>query len=75
MPIKRCTTPAGEAGWKYGDSGHCYKERSDALRQMRAIRWQQSKGNIEDYYKSIREEHLEKDELYELGLIELLETL
>ena len=44
MPIKKCTLPDGGSGYKYGDSGHCYKSREDALEQMRAIKWRQAQA-------------------------------
>jgi len=49
MPIKRCTTSEGGSGYKYGDSGHCYKNRDDAIEQMRAIKWRegQAKGKFD----------------------------
>jgi len=36
MPIKRCTLPNGEQGFKWGDSGKCYAKRTDAERQAQA---------------------------------------
>lgn len=37
MPIQKCTLPEGGDGFKYGDSGQCYKNRKDAVRQGVAI--------------------------------------
>lgn len=42
MPIKRCQKD-GAKGYKYGESGTCYKSRSKALEQMRAIKASQSR--------------------------------
>lgn len=36
MPLKECQIN-GEKGWKWGDSGHCYKSKEDAMKQARAI--------------------------------------
>lgn len=47
MPIKRCTLPNGGSGYKYGDSGKCYKNRKDAITQMKAIKVSQQKGKGE----------------------------
>lgn len=44
MPIQRCTLEGGGQGWKWGESGHCYPTRAGALRQMRAIKSNQAKG-------------------------------
>ena len=63
MPIKRCTTDSGGSGWKYGDSGKCYRSRKDAIKQMKAIKWRQSQGNI-----SFKNEGLTFEELLSLGL-------
>lgn len=63
MPIKRCTTDSGGSGWKYGDSGKCYKNRSDAIKQMRAIKISESKGAA-DY----SDEGLTYQELLEISL-------
>lgn len=41
MPIQRCTLPNGKSGYKWGSQGKCYSSRSDALRQMRAIKYSQ----------------------------------
>lgn len=68
MPIKRCTTDGGASGWKYGDSGKCYKNRSDAIKQMRAIKISESKGSAPDY----SEEGLSYQELLELGIKDIL---
>lgn len=57
MPIKRCTLPEGGSGFKYGNSGKCYKNREDALKQMRAIKQQQSQSdswNIEKFLEDLR---------------------
>lgn len=75
MPIKRCTTSDGESGYKFGDSGHCYKTRQQALRQMRAIKWQQSHSNLELYNKSLQDENLSQDDWYMLGLLELNDNI
>jgi hypothetical protein len=53
MPIHKCTTEDGETGFKYGNSGKCYKDREDALKQMRAIKWSEShseKAQAQDDY-------------------------
>jgi len=42
MPIKRCSLPGGGKGYKYGDSGKCYKSREQALKQMRAIKYSET---------------------------------
>lgn len=36
MPIKRCTLPNGQLGWKWGDQGKCYPSRAAAVRQAQA---------------------------------------
>ena len=59
----KCTTDSGGSGWKYGDSGKCYKNRKDALSQMRAIKFQQSRGVID-----FSNEGLTNDELLGLSL-------
>ena len=46
MPIQRCTLPDGGSGYKWGDNGKCYADRSKAIEQMRAIKYQQSKGTV-----------------------------
>ena len=33
MPIEQCTLPEGGHGWRWGEHGHCYRERADAERQ------------------------------------------
>ena len=38
MPIKRCSLPGGGKGYKYGQSGKCYKNKKDAIKQEVAIR-------------------------------------
>lgn len=38
MPIKRCTLPNGESGYKAGDTGKCYKSRKKAEEQLAAIK-------------------------------------
>ena len=43
MPIKKCKTTTGKSGYKYGDSGKCYTQRSKAVKQARAIKASQSK--------------------------------
>lgn len=37
MPIQHCTLPDGKPGFKYGDSGKCYKDGRDAAKQGIAI--------------------------------------
>lgn len=37
MPIKKCKLPTGKSGYKYGDSGKCYSDRSKAVKQGQAI--------------------------------------
>ena len=37
MPIKECTLPNGKSGFKWGDSGKCYKDKKDAVKQGIAI--------------------------------------
>jgi hypothetical protein len=36
MPIRSCTLPDGGKGYKWGDSGKCYRNRKDAERQASA---------------------------------------
>ena len=36
MPIKSCTLPDGKEGYKWGDRGHCYADRSRAVAQAQA---------------------------------------
>lgn len=43
MPINRCTLPNGKKGWRYG-SQKCFSKREDALKQMRAIKYSQTKS-------------------------------
>ena len=47
MPIKRCTLPNGGSGFKYGNSGKCYSKRSDAIKQMQAIKVSQQRSKSE----------------------------
>lgn len=58
MPIKKCTLPEGGSGYKYGDSGKCYKNRKDAIKQMKAIKWRESQGSedwdIEKFLEDLR---------------------
>lgn len=56
MPIKRCTTKDGKNGYKWGDSGACYENREDALKQMRAIKYSQT-HSIE---AEVLQEHLKE---------------
>lgn len=37
-PMMRCTLPSGKRGWKWGSSGHCYAQKSDANEQRKAIK-------------------------------------
>ena len=37
MPIQSCTLSSGGKGFKWGEQGHCYASREQALKQMRAI--------------------------------------
>ena len=36
MTIHSCTLPDGSSGYKWGDHGHCYKDRADAEKQAQA---------------------------------------
>ena len=45
MPIKKCKTQTGKSGYKYGDSGKCYSQRSKAVKQAQAIKASQSRNN------------------------------
>ncbi len=44
MPIQKCKLKGGKSGWKWGKSGKCYSKRSDALKQMKAIKASQKRG-------------------------------
>jgi hypothetical protein len=44
MPIQRCTLKGGKKGWKWGSSGKCYPNKSQAERQMRAIHASKSRA-------------------------------
>jgi hypothetical protein len=44
MPIKKCKTPKGKSGFKYGDSGKCYSDRSKAVKQAQAIKASQARA-------------------------------
>jgi len=37
MPIKTCTLPSGKSGYKWGDSGKCYRSKKKAIKQGIAI--------------------------------------
>lgn len=58
MPIQRCTLPNGGSGYKWGESGKCYSDREDALRQMRAIKVNQANKTEADL-KELEEIDLE----------------
>ena len=55
MPIKRCTLPDGEMGFKWGDSGTCYRNRGSAVRQAQAAyahgykKWDRKKKKRRQY--------------------------
>ena len=36
MPLQKCVRPNGKQGWKWGKSGKCHPNKSDAKRQMNA---------------------------------------
>lgn len=42
MPIQKCYIN-GKSGFKYGSTGKCYRSKSKALRQMRAIKASQNR--------------------------------
>jgi hypothetical protein len=44
MPIKSCTLSGGGSGYKFGDSGHCYASREQAIKQMKAEYFNGYKG-------------------------------
>ena len=52
MPIKRCTTDSGGSGWKYGDSGKCYRSRKDAIKQMIELSIPRNKRRNNDAYSA-----------------------
>lgn len=64
MPLKRCKLPDGSQGWKYGDSGKCYKKKADAIKQGVAIsgpegfkkEMKKSKGRRTEIIDSITEQ-------------------
>lgn len=58
MPIERCGK--NNEGYRWGNSGKCYDNKEDALKQMRAIKVsQQSKGEkVDTELKEIDEEIL-----------------
>ncbi len=33
MPLTNCSLPSGGSGWKYGQSGKCYENKKDAVKQ------------------------------------------
>jgi len=43
MPIKKCKTPTGKSGYKYGNSGKCYTQKSKAEAQRKAIKASQTR--------------------------------
>jgi len=43
MPIKKCKTPTGKSGYKYGNSGKCYTQKSKAERYGRAVKASQNR--------------------------------
>jgi hypothetical protein len=53
MPIMKCTLPNGKSGYKFGKSGKCYPTKEEALRQMRAIKHQQSKSKEEEFIEEV----------------------
>lgn len=68
MPIKKCSLPNGKSGYKYGDSGKCYENKEDAIKQMRAIKYSETHSqvvrDIHDYYG------LTEDDLKDLATYE-----
>jgi hypothetical protein len=55
MPIQRCSLPNGKKGYKWGPSGKCYPTREGALKQMRAIKHQQSKSFFEKVLDTLKD--------------------
>lgn len=44
MPVMRCTLKGGGSGWKYGESGTCYADKQDAIKQGLAISYSEGHG-------------------------------
>ena len=55
MPIQSCSLPDGSRGFRYGKSGKCYKSREAALRQMRAIKFSESQGELTEAYVKLKQ--------------------
>ncbi len=71
MPLKKCTID-GSSGWKWGDSGKCFKNKKDALRQGAAIEIsKQQRGKAsnldEKFFLSLTKEE-QVDIMHEAGL-------
>ena len=50
MPIERCTLPNGEGqGWRWGQSGTCYRDRADAEKQTAAAHANGFTGDAEHW--------------------------
>ena len=43
MPFKKCKTSTGKSGTKWGNRGKCYRQKSKAVKQMKAIRASQAR--------------------------------
>ena len=57
MPFERCTLPEGGRGWRWGTHGKCYKDKSDADKQRKAVEWSKHQAELTDAFK-----YLEKKE-------------
>ena len=58
MPIQECTLPEGGKGFKYGDSGKCYANRSDAEAQAAAVH---ASGYVEKKFEAIKKSASDDD--------------
>lgn len=50
MPLQNCTTKEGKSGWKWGDSGHCYRDKKMALKQGVAIEKDKQRRGEKSYF-------------------------
>jgi hypothetical protein len=66
MPIKRCAMSDGSQGYKFGDKGHCYKSRKDAVKQAGAMFANGYKGKGSEELELIQEAEQEFSKLSDL---------
>jgi hypothetical protein len=53
MPIQRCKLPGGGSGFRWGENGKCYPNRSGALKQMRAIKYSQEHASEKNILEKV----------------------